>query len=621
MAKKYDIDSIQSLSFREGVRTRIQMYLGSDDIEGTYQALKEIINNSTDEALAGYGKKIEIEVNEEENCVAVRDYGRGVPFGTREDGENVLVSIYTKSHTGGKFDHNAYKNASGLNGIGGSCVCLSSEKFEVQSIRDGKTACAYFEKGNVVSYKEGKVKEPNGTYIRFKPDPEVFCNGTIGYEYSRICQDIQDISYLYPGIEFSVKNIKTNEKKIFCAKNGIVDFVETNVKKPLHKHIITGSATDGTDSVEIAFQWGTRHETAYVFVNGLRCPEGGTPVTGAKTAITKTFNNLANATFEGEYIRQNLFYVINCKVENPSFANQTKSKINNTSLRTLASTAFTNALKDMNTAYPTEFNVVVDMLTKIEKAEAAATRAREAIMNHEKEMATAAKKKVIDSDKLLEARKLGDDAMLVLVEGESAGGSVANGRQKAPGGEKVGILKLRGKAINALANPIDKVLENEEVKLLLQALGITYGQKYNSKKLRYGKIAICSDADFDGSHIGLLVMAIIQKLCPEFIQEGRLYWLKAPVCKLECKGKTYYYYTEEEVENRKETSGEMTFFKGIGQMQKKDLQESLFSPANQHLEQLKPTEDGIEVLLELMGEDVQPRKDYVQGIDFGGFRL
>ena len=619
MPEKYDIDSIQSLDFREGVRTRIQMYLGSDDIEGTYQALKEIINNSTDEALAGYGKRIEITLDSTTNGIRVRDYGRGVPFGKREDGENVLVSIYTKSHTGGKFDHGAYKNSSGLNGIGGSCVCLSSTKFEVTSYRDGKKATATFNQGILDTYKESSAKNAKtGTDIYFIPDPIVFCNGTIGYDYDRICQDIQDVSYLYPGIEFVVSDgSKTN---IYCAKNGINDFVATQVKKPLHKHIITGSATDGTDSVEIAFQWGVRNETAYVFVNGLRCPEGGSPVTGAKTAITKTFNTLAEATFEGEYIRKNLFYVINCKVENPSFANQTKSKVNNASLRTLASNAFTNALKEMNTAYPTEFNTVVDMLTKIEKAEAAAIRAREAIMNHEKEMATAAKKKVIDSDKLLEARKLGDDAMLVLVEGESAGGSVANGRQKAPGGEKVGILKLRGKAINALANPIDKVLENEEVKLLLQALGITYGQKYNSKKLRYGKIAICSDADFDGSHIGLLVMAIIQKLCPEFIQEGRLYWLKAPICKLENKGKTYYYYNEEEVESRKE-NGEMTFFKGIGQMQKKDLQESLFSPANQHLEQLTPTEDGVETLLELMGEDVEPRKDYVQGIDFGGFKL
>ena len=383
--KVYDINSIQSLDFREGVRTRIQMYLGSDDIEGTYQALKEIINNSTDEALAGYGKKIEIDVSEKDNAVSVRDYGRGVPFGIREDGENVLVSIFTKSHTGGKFSHDAYKNASGLNGIGGSCVCLSSKTFTVQSFRDGKTATAFFEQGILKSYTEGKSKSPNGTRIDFSPDPLVFSNGSIGYKYDKICEDIQDISYLYPGIEFVIRNIDTGNKNNYCAKNGINDFVATQVKKPLHKHIITGSATDGTDSVEIAFQWGVRSETAYVFVNGLRCPEGGSPVTGAKTAITKTFNTLAEAAFEGEYIRKNLFYVINCKVENPSFANQTKSKVNNSSLRTLASNAFTNALKEMNTTYPIEFNTIVDMLTKIEKAEAAATRAREAIMNHEKE--------------------------------------------------------------------------------------------------------------------------------------------------------------------------------------------------------------------------------------------
>ena len=197
MPQKYDIDSIQSLDFREGVRTRIQMYLGSDDIEGTYQALKEIINNSTDEALAGYGKKIEIMLHSDKNGIRVRDYGRGVPFGIREDGENVLVSIYTKSHTGGKFDHDAYKNASGLNGIGGSCVCLSSSYFEITSIRDGKKAQAVFKEGNLESYKESSEKVlKNGTDICFEPDPKVFSNGEIQYDYARICQDIEDISYL-----------------------------------------------------------------------------------------------------------------------------------------------------------------------------------------------------------------------------------------------------------------------------------------------------------------------------------------------------------------------------------------------------------------------------------------
>ena len=170
-------------------------------------SIKEIINNSTDEALAGYGKRIEITVNEEDNSIKVRDYGRGVPFGTREDGENVLVSIYTKSHTGGKFDHNAYKNASGLNGIGGSCVCLSSSRFQVTSYRDGKKAIATFNQGILDTYKESNAKNTKtGTEIYFVPDPTVFCNGAIGYDYKRICSDIQDISYLYPGIEFVVSN-------------------------------------------------------------------------------------------------------------------------------------------------------------------------------------------------------------------------------------------------------------------------------------------------------------------------------------------------------------------------------------------------------------------------------
>lgn len=362
--EEYGINEIKSLDFREGVRTRIQMYLGSDDIEGTYQALKEIINNSTDEAIAGYGNKIEIKISEKENYAVVIDYGRGVPFGIREDGENVLVSIYSKSHTGGKFVEGAYKNASGLNGIGAKCVCLSSEKFEVQSVRDGKFANAYFEKGLLINYHEGTIKAPNGTYVRFKPDKEVFKNGEIGYSFEKICNDIKDISYLYSGITFEVTNDDTNEKKVYCAKNGIMDFVKDNLPKAMHKHIIYQKVKDGDDELEIAFQWGSNREESYVFVNGLRCPEGGTPITGAKTAITRTFNSLAKENFTGDSIRDNLFYVINCSVAQPSFANQTKSKINNANLRTMASNAFSAALKEMSLKYKEEFFIIVEYLKK-----------------------------------------------------------------------------------------------------------------------------------------------------------------------------------------------------------------------------------------------------------------
>ena len=613
----YDINSIQSLDFREGVRTRIQMYLGSDDIEGTYQALKEIINNSTDEALAGYGKKIEIDVSEKDNAVSVRDYGRGVPFGIREDGENVLVSIFTKSHTGGKFSHDAYKNASGLNGIGGSCVCLSSKTFTVQSFRDGKTATAFFEQGILKSYNEGKSKNPNGTRIDFSPDPTVFSNGAIGYKYNKICQDIQDISYLYPGIEFIVSNIDTGEKKTYCAKKGIVDFVEMNVKKPLQKHIITGSASDGTDSLEIAFQWGVRRETAYVFVNGLRCPEGGTPITGARAALTKTFNSLAGANFDGEYIRQNLFYVINCKVENPSFANQTKSKINNASLRTLASTAFTNALKEMNTTLSSEFNIIVEMLTKMEKAEAAASKAREAVLNMEKKETEQRKRKVTSSDKFKDCEKHGADSMLIICEGNSALGGLMPARDV----KTEALYAVRGKVKNLMKHPLEECLENQEVSDIIMALGCGIQERYNEKKLNYGKVAIATDADVDGYSIMCLIATLFYVLMPKFIEEGRLGWLRAPLYRLS-KGKQHVYaYDEDELAELKKThSGwEQSRYKGLGEMVAEDMEESMLHPVNRRLDILtiNDAELAAESLKMLMGTEVEGRRDFLfDNVDF-----
>ena len=611
----YDINSIESLSFREGVRTRIQMYLGSDDNEGTYQALKEIVNNSTDEALAGFGDEIKITVNETENWVSVIDHGRGVPFGTREDGENVLVSIYSKSHTGGKFNNNVYKNASGLNGIGAKCVCLSSEKFEVQSSRDGKTACAYFEKGILIDYREGNTKEKNGTYVRFKPDKEVFKNGDIGYSYDRICSDIKDISYLYPGIKFIISN--EEETKTYCAKDGIIDFVKENVQKPLQKHIMTGSATDGTDSVEIAFQWGTKKETPYVFVNGLRCPELGTPATGARAAITKTFNLLANENFDGEYIRKNLFYVINCKVENPSFANQTKTKINNPSLRTLATTAFTAALKEMNIKYNNEFNTIAEMLRKIEKAEAAADKARNAVLNFEKKEVEQKKQKITSSDKFKDCEKHGQDSMLIICEGNSALGGLMPARDVI----KEALYAVRGKVKNLLKHPLDECLENQEVSDIIMALGCGIQEKYNSRKLNYGKVAIATDADVDGFSIMCLIATLFYVLMPKFIEEGRLCWLRAPLYRLTKGDKRVFAYDDKELEQMrvKYNGWEQGRNKGLGEMSADDMAASMMHPENRRLEVLtihdiQAANDSIHML---MGQEVEGRRDFLfENVDF-----
>lgn len=492
MNDNYSVDNIQHLETREAIRTRIQMYLGSDDTDGIYQALKEIINNSTDEAIAGYGKEIDICLDEETSTVEVRDYGRGVPFGIK-DGRNYLVAIYTESHTGGKFDKNAYKNSSGLNGIGGTAVCMSSEFFEVRSIRDGKVAIAEFNKGNLTNYIEKSDKEIEtggltGTYIMFKPDKEVFRNMTEGFSYERICDEIKNIAYLNKGIKFVVETIQ-GKKTEFYSENGIADFIKDKVKKPLMNAPIIASAKDEYDELEIAFMWTSDATQEYVFVNGLYCPFGGSPVTGAKRKITTKIKNLSGKNFDPELIRKGLVFAINCKVANPSFANQTKSKINNPNLATLASEAFDKGLSEF--ANLPEYAALIESLEKFQKAEKAADALREKILNAAKEVSEMRTKKGMILDKVSDAKVLGENSRLLICEGKSASGSAKKGRDK----DTMGIFEARGKIINGLSSSEDKFLDNGEIKQLQVAVGFDYGKPLNIKKLRYGYIDFFVDPD------------------------------------------------------------------------------------------------------------------------------
>lgn len=608
----YGIKDIKSLSFKEGVQQRIQMYLGSSDNEGTYQAFKEIINNSTDEAIAGYGKQIDISVNEKENSISIRDYGRSVPFGIREDGENVLISIYSKSHTGGKFEEGAYKNSSGLNGIGAKCVCLSSKKFIVRSYRNGTMAEAIFEDGDLISYKESETKEKTGTYVWFAPSEKVFNTGKIGYDFNRICESIKDISYLYQGLTFNIYNELTNKTTTYCAKNGLKDYIKDHLDTPINKTVNYKKVTDGVDEVEIVYQWGSRVETPVIFVNGLLCVNGGTPVTGARTAVTRMINSLSGQKLSGEAIRSNLFFVVNCKVKNPSFSNQTKDSINNPSLRTLTSQAFTESLKEYYETNKDDFNKVVNLLTKVEKAEAAAERARQQIMNSVKEVEKNQKRKVFASDKLKDAEYLGQDSTLLLVEGLSAASSMAMARDE----KKYGILALRGKPINGFANDEEKFYQNEEINLLLSAMNIVPG-KYNSKKLRYGKIAICSDSDADGYAIGLLIMCAIYKVAPEFIKEGRLYWLRSPLYIVKNGKEEKYYFTDEEFNKLKNVKGTVQRCKGLGSLNAEQAHTSMFTKEFQKMEQLIPDDNTYELLSTLMGKDSAPKREFIfNNVDF-----
>lgn len=619
----YDAKSIQQLTFREGVRARVGIYLGSADHTGVIAGLLELVNNATDEALVcKTANRIELTIGKD--WASCRDYGRGMPHGANDFTKEVMINLLNENHSGAKFNDNAYGGKSrGLNGTGSAATCCSSDIFRITSYRDGAAWFMEFIQGIPqfeVCQKQPLHGQKQGTYIWYKPSQEVFNAEPINLDYNEICNIIEEYSYFNKNIIFSVVNAETQEQKLYCSKKGLIDFAEKHINNPIHKVPIYYKTTEDEVDIEIIAQWTKGKEKFYLFSNGGENPSGGTPITGIKSAITSFVKKNIDDSFDGDMARNGLVYICSINLKNPIYDGQTKSRITNPNLRGIAQRAMSAALNNFkNNAR--EFETVLKFLQTNKKAEEQAEKVRDAIINHEKEMITAAKKKFITSDKLREARVLGQDSTLVVVEGDSAGGSISTGRQKAENGDHIGILMLRGKAINALANPLEKVLENEEVKLLLQALGLIYGQKYNSKKLRYGKIAISSDADFDGAHVGLLVMSILQKLCPEFIQEGRLYWLKAPICKLDFKGKTWYYYSEEEVNTRLQKEGNIVFYKGLGQMSPKDLQESLFNSKYQHLEQLMPSEEGINTLLALMGEDVAPRKNFVQQIDFGGFEL
>lgn len=479
-------------------------------------------------------------------------------------------------------------------------------------------ANAYFEEGNLISYKETDTKiKDSGTYVRFKPSKKVFKNMTENFSYERICQEIKNISYLNKGVHFIIKNDITNEEVEYYSENGIADFIVENATNPLMSKPFFASAKDEEDELEIAFLWTKGESKTYTFVNGLSVPEGGSCITGAKQKITTKMKNLSGKNLNPEIIHKGLVYVINCKVANPSFANQTKSKINNANLRILAAEAFEKALNEFSLS--PDFGIVIETMKKLDEAEKAANEAREAILNHDKEMNEIKKNKLAFIEKLSDAEELGEDAVLCVVEGDSAGSSVALGRDT----KKYGILRIKGKMLNTLKANDSDIYENEEIKMLLYALGINI-HTYNPEKLRYGKLAILVDADDDGFHIALLIMANLYRLCPQFLQENRLYWLRCPLFIETDKNNNpiSWYYTNKEFDEKRDIlKGNIKRIKGLGALNEKDLKATLFSTTGgQVMDKITYSQEGINRLCELMGTGVEPRKEFIMNkIDFSTF--
>lgn len=379
--------------------------------------------------------------------------------------------------------------------IGAKATCLSSEFFNIESFREGKVASAFFEKGILINYDESDSaydKNFSGTRVRFKPDSEVFSLEEVNIKFEEICKTCKNLSYLTQGLKFSLINEVTEEKVIYESKNGLIDLIKDVAKNPIHSSPVTYSIDDGNSKIEVALMWTKGHERSFCFTNGVENVEGGTPITGIKTSITRNLNKVFKTTLTGDLARTGLVYAVSCKVENPSFANQTKTKINNPELRSLADKAFSEGFSKFCNLNANEVKKIEDFLTKEKKAEEAAGRAREAVYNAQKQIQETAKKKTFSSDKLKDAEELGEDSILLCVEGNSAASSMAVARDT----KHYGILGLKGKPINCLSNPEEKIFQNDEIKLLLSAMNIS-PTNYNSKKLRYGKIAICSDADSD----------------------------------------------------------------------------------------------------------------------------
>ena len=614
----YTAQDIETLSFRDAVRERVAMYMGSADNQGVLQCVREIITNSIDEATMGYGNCIIVELDKN-NMITVTDNARGVPFGIREDGTEAMEAIYTMAHTGGKFNEKIYQNVAGQNGIGSKGVALSSSYFQADSYRDGNHATLILKDGIKQSFEITKDKEnKHGTVVTFIPSAEVYNLEPIKIKYEDLIEMCKNWAYLTKGVEFIVKDNIKGTTKSFLSKNGIVDFLKDSINKPIHKTPLYISMEENGIECEVAMQWAAdRKEHWYVFTNGLANAEGGTSLTGVKTAITNFFKKKFKGEFTPEVARSGLFYVVNCKVPNPSFANQTKTKVNNPELRGLTQRATGQMLDEFSRRYVSEFDSIVELLTKELKAERAAERARKQILEASKEIEKNQKKKVFASDKLKDAEFLGQNSTLLVVEGNSAMGGMAQARDYT----KYGILAIRGKIINCLSNSEEKIFNNEEIKLLLSAMNIVPG-KYNASKLRYGRLAICTDADSDGAHIGLLIMAALQYLAPEFIKEGRLCWLRSPLYIVNNKGKESYYFTDDEFNKvRNKIKGEVTRAKGLGELPAETAQASMFTQEYQRIDVMEYNNKAVDLLYQLMGENVEPRREFIMDkVDFSKVR-
>ena len=620
-SEKYDQSDIQVLEGLEPVRKRPGMYIGSTDERGLHHLVTEVVDNSIDEALAGYCTRIDVILNADGSCT-VEDNGRGIPTGiTAKEGKSAVEVVLTKLHAGGKFGGSGYKISGGLHGVGVSCVNALSRWLKVDVYQNGYHHYMQFSRGIAdAPLKKMEQSERRGTTVTFMPDDTIF--ETVNFDYETIKNRFREIAFLNKGIVISLEDKRDGQEKkdVFEFKGGIIEFVEylNKNKNPLFSHPIYFNKFTDTSEVEVAFQYNDGYnEIIHAYANNINTEEGGTHLEGFKKALTKVINDYAqnnkiikeNEKLSGDDCREGITAVISVKLMNPQFEGQTKTKLGNSEMRTIVEKAVTEGFGDYLEENPAQARELVLKSITAQRAREAARLARESTR----------RKGVLESTTL--PGKLADctekdptHCEIYLVEGDSAGGSAKQGRDR----RFQAILPLRGKILNVEKARLNHILENNEIKSMITAFGAGIHDDFDESKLRYNKIICMTDADVDGSHIRILLLTFFFRFMRPLIEKGHVYSAQPPLYKVNRGKDELYFYSDEELEQDLNEHGRKGItiqrYKGLGEMNPDQLWETTMNPENRVLIQIT-MKDAVEadaMFNQLMGEDVELRRQFIE---------
>ena len=621
---EYRANQIQVLEGLEAVRKRPGMYIGSVSKRGLHHLVYEIVDNCVDEALAGYCTHIEVKI-EPGNVISVSDNGRGIPVDIHPKTHiSAAETVYTVLHAGGKFGGDSgYKVSGGLHGVGASVVNALSEWTEVTIQRDGGIYQMKFERGKTVEKltKIGDSKK-TGTKVRFLADKDIF--ETTEYDYDTLAERFREIAFLTKGLYISIEDLReeTPKKSEFCFEGGLKSFVEylNQNKEKLNPDPIYIEKTVNEVPVEIAIQYTTAYnENIYSFVNNINTVEGGTHLEGFKRGLTKVFNDYArshniikekDSNLQGEDIREGLTAVISVKVKEPQFEGQTKTKLGNSNVAGIVQSMVTDVLSTYLEENPNVAKAILEKCVSASRAREAARKARELVRRKNALEVTTLPGKLADC-----SSKVAEECEVYIVEGDSAGGSAKQGRNR----KYQAILPLWGKMLNVEKSRADKIYNNEKLKPVIQAVGAGIGADFDISKIRYGKVIIMADADVDGAHIRTLLLTFFFRYMRPLLEQGHVFLAQPPLYKVSKKGiKDVYCYTDEELDNELEKIGRdnvsIQRYKGLGEMNPEQLWDTTMNPENRIL--IKVTmEDAMkadQIFTILMGDQIEPRREFIQ---------